>query len=134
MAGTKTLPDFLEVTNTFAAVAGGGGIDTASVDITNLSLGIAYCKIFEVHADSASLNFDVEVYEDPTFARVNRIIQTLAINTHNVLRIGDPGAQYRDRTPLFLPTSQARFHIRVVNAGLVNDITVLVRWLPYYAQ
>lgn len=133
MANIRTLPDLLEITQTFAQVAGGGGVATADVDIANLTLGIVRCRIFEVMGDSNSANFDIEVYEDATYTRLNRIIQVLGINTHNVTRFVE-GASYQDRRAFVLPTTQGQFHLRVVNPGVLNDIVMRVKYLPFYAR
>ena len=125
--------DLHEVEDTAAAVAGGGGQADLQINIATLNLGLARVKVFELVGDSNSVNFDVELYEDTARTRLNRVIQILTINLHTVQRFLN-GAQYRDRD-VALPTDQPIFHVRVINNDVgAQNITVRLRYLPFFAR
>ena len=128
------LLDLIEETITLAAVGVAPGVNGA-VTIGSLRDGFARAKIYEMTADSASSNFDVEIYESTSRTQVNRIIQLVGINQHTNARFPE-GAQYRDRDiSVLTPTTRAQFYARGINNGGGSvTITIRIKYLLFTSQ
>lgn len=127
-----TRVDYHEAETTISAVPANGS-STADIPIPTLRKDFRIVRIYEVVLAGPS-SFTVELYENGARTLLNRVMRVEGIVNHTFQRFIE-GFQYMDRDVTPGLGQQATFHLTVYNnTASPADITVRIRYLPFYAR